>query len=386
MLTLSNILPNFYSIIIIMSYYQYNQIKNDFEQELQDVIDDVLGDESYQVQKEQLTNSLLDIFSRCSERHMNQMEPQYYPNNLPVLPNEFTNSNNCFSNLPINLYVLVDPQNSFPTQPLYYPQPTINPPMQQNPLQMTMIQQPPILPPPNLLYFPQLPFLDPIMPKKSEKSKKKHKKEKKRSHKSKDISDKKKKKESKEEEKEEKKEKKEIVDIKTFILQPGNEFKGIFQYLSTTKSGNIHDNGIINVTSNNLRNAGNSRYHPKNVVDSNINKEYMASGGNQAFICFDFKDKKVEITDYAVRNSNSGGKIRNWVFEISDDMKTWTEIDKRTEYLFTGNQGIFKVRPNRFARYCRLRHDGQFTEMVFNLIINTIELFGKLQIPKKSEF
>lgn len=365
-----------------MSNYQYNQIKNDFEQELADVIDDILGNESYQVQKEQLTNSLLDIFSQYSERYMNQIESQYYQNNLPALPNEFTNSNNCFSNLPINLYILVDPQNSFPTQPLYYPQPTINPPMQQNPpiqqnpFQMQMIQQPPILPQPSLPFFPQLPILDPITPKKSEKSKKKHKKDKKHSHKSKDSSDKKKKKESKKEPKKEE-------EIKTFSLQPGNEFQGIFHYLSSTKSGNIHDNGIIEVTSNNLRSSSDSKYHPKNVVDSNNNTtQYMANGGNEAYICFDFKEKRVEITDYVVKNSNSGGKIRNWVFEISDDKNVWTEIDKNTDYRFSGQMGSFKVRPNRFVRYCRLRHTGQFTDMVYNLVINAIELFGRIKIPK----
>lgn len=176
------------------------------------------------------------------------------------------------------------------------------------------------------------------------------------------------------------------VQIKTIPYKKGQELNGIIKYLTDKTGGNIHDNNTIEVTTN----SPYSIYHPKNLLDSISGNDYYSKVRDQnAWVCFDFKKMKIEISNYSIKSSNINPgchHIKNWVFEISDDGDKWTKIDEHSNYTeLNGNliTKTFEVSQKRFARFCRLRNNGEYygSNNNYSLVLNSIEFYGRLQEP-----
>lgn len=174
--------------------------------------------------------------------------------------------------------------------------------------------------------------------------------------------------------------------IKVFSYKEGKDFNGIINYLTSKTGKNIHDSQTIEVTSNSIYS---NEHHPKNLLDLNDNNDYWSKVKDQnAWICFDFKDMKIEISNYSIKSGNckDSNNIKNWVIEISDDGNNWIQIDQHSNY--TGLNGYriiktFSVSRKSFSRYCRFRHNGEYYGCYFSntIIIRSIEFYGRLQEP-----
>lgn len=162
-----------------------------------------------------------------------------------------------------------------------------------------------------------------------------------------------------------------------FLPKNNNEFDGILAFLTQKAGSNIHDSGIIEITSNSILGS----YHPKHLLDKS--QVYATKEGEKnAWVCFDFKNMKIEISDYRIDASKSC-PIKNWVFEVSDDKNDWKTIDTHTnDEIFKGSIKIqtFKVQKNNFSRYCRIRHTGTFCDYTTgsHMQICRIEFYGNL--------
>lgn len=174
--------------------------------------------------------------------------------------------------------------------------------------------------------------------------------------------------------------------ITTFVHQKGHEFSGIIASLTKIGGGNPHDKGLIEVTTNYYN--SNSSYHPKNLLDFNNDNEFITYDSNRdAWVCFDFKNREIEISNYTIKSStirdSNVGQIKNWVIEISSDGNDWTQIDQRlnnSELNGQGNFRTFDVSSNHFSRYCRFRHTGDYWGYPnWCLIINSIEFYGRVR-------
>lgn len=126
------------------------------------------------------------------------------------------------------------------------------------------------------------------------------------------------------------------------------------------------------------------------MLDSIVGNDYYSKVRDQnAWVCFDFKKMKIEISNYSIRSSDikvGCHHIKNWVFEISDDGDKWTKIDEHSNYTeLNGNliTKTFEVSQKHFARFCRLRNNGEYYGSNNNnsLILNSIEFYGRLQEP-----
>ena len=120
---------------------------------------------------------------------------------------------------------------------------------------------------------------------------------------------------------------------------------GIINYLTKKTGGNIHDNGTIEVTSNSFKE------HPKNLLQQQ-GKFVAKPGEKNAWICFDFKNMEVEISDYSVQSSSSCC-IKNWVFEISKDGQDWKIVDTHVDCNDLKPKNIvktYKVQEKSFVR------------------------------------
>ena len=115
--------------------------------------------------------------------------------------------------------------------------------------------------------------------------------------------------------------------------RPSNnkEFDGIFNYLTQETGGNIHNNGTIKITSNSIHG---DNHHPKNLVDYQSNNYYDSNCNVQdPTICFDLKDKRVQLTSYSIKSQNlkaGSYHLKNWVIEVSNDKNSWEIVDEHS--------------------------------------------------------
>ena len=105
------------------------------------------------------------------------------------------------------------------------------------------------------------------------------------------------------------------------------------------------------------------------------------------FICFDFKDKRIQLTCYSIKssgNSSGSGHLRNWVIEVSKDGNEWKEVDRHTnDSTLNGRNiiGTFKVNEKQtdFYHFIRLRQIGYSWRGDYFIYFPQIEFFGKLE-------
>lgn len=183
-----------------------------------------------------------------------------------------------------------------------------------------------------------------------------------------------------------------IQKVSEFEHQKGNELHGILRHLTEKTGGNIHDNGTIDISSNSIWNDDHNRYHPKNLVDYNNDNYYDSKIDGNAFICFDFKEKSIQLSCYSIESDNAeegSGHLRNWIIEVSNNAQNWIEIDRHENDGTLNGPSIiatFNIRKkqNDFYRFIRLRQTGNswincstHNQFYFPFI----EFYGKLRQP-----
>lgn len=364
MLEEQNVISNMADI----KYKFLENIQDGLSQDISYTLDDVLGSDILEKEKQDLLDALLFLFFQQVKEVGYSSDNFFVQGNLPNFKHPF-----------INFYFINPPTNSFPTQrnfnfqPLTTSVPTFNPYNFPNfQFQYPMIQPQPYQQP-SFIYPNYPPIIKEQRPKALKESKKKSDKKSTKHHK------KHHKKSSKGS-----KSKDSPLQIETFLVKDENSLNGVINYLTEKTGGNVHDNGTIEVKSNSVLE---SSCHPKNLLKKNNDfKQYAAVRGFQnAWISFDFKKMELKITDYMIRSASSCN-MKNWVLEISDDGNKWEIIDKRMNCLDL-NQGqfkvkLFKVEKSRFARFCRFRHCGEFDNYLQSnaMQISGVEFYGKLKI------
>lgn len=182
--------------------------------------------------------------------------------------------------------------------------------------------------------------------------------------------------------------------MKTFEHDSNKEFDGIMRHLSESTKGNIHDNGTIEITTNSLFNNNANLYHPKNVVDYSNNNNFYESNTElqNGEVCFDFKNKLIQLTEYSIKTSGGGQDgyhLRNWVVEASNDKKNWEIVDQHDDdSSLRGSNRIvtFKTKvkeTNSFYRYIRIRQTEKSWSNNYVFVMYYVEFYGKLKESSK---
>ena len=180
------------------------------------------------------------------------------------------------------------------------------------------------------------------------------------------------------------------VKCKEFKHQANNEFHGIMRYLTDETNGNIHENGTIEITSNSIVNDDMS-YHPKSAVDYQKDNFYFSKDDlEDATVCFDFKDKSIQLSEYTIKTFNGGENhdhLRNWVVEVSNDNEKWEIVDRHENDSTLRGRNIiatFKAKEtSNFYRFVRIRQTGKSWNDSYYFIFYFIEFYGKLKEPSK---
>lgn len=174
--------------------------------------------------------------------------------------------------------------------------------------------------------------------------------------------------------------------VTEFKYEKGKELNGLLRHLTNETGSNIHDNGTIEITSNDITSDS---CHPKNLVDYQKDNYYNTNSKGNAFICFDFKEKSVNLSSYSIKsngNSDGSNNLRNWVIEVSNNRQEWEETDRRTnDSSLNGNNIIFlfnvQNQNNKFYRFIRLRQTGETSGSPNNQYFwfKNIEFYGKMK-------
>jgi hypothetical protein len=109
-----------------------------------------------------------------------------------------------------------------------------------------------------------------------------------------------------------------LDDPPDYQLSPGG---GIIAYLTRLHDQNLHDKGIVTVTSKSL-DEGNLGQ----VVDFSLG-EVRTKGEADSWICWNFHNLVVFPTHYYVKSRS----LYSWVVESSLDGENWVDIDRRIE-------------------------------------------------------
>jgi hypothetical protein len=166
--------------------------------------------------------------------------------------------------------------------------------------------------------------------------------------------------------------------------------KGMIAHLTGVCGGNVHDRDAIIVT------ASKGDSSPKVVADLTSNdrfcSEYRPKEGDiphtrNNWICYDFKDRRVIPTHYAIRSASHGAGpgwgnyLKSWLIEISSDGEAWVEIDRKennSELAAEHAIRTFEVSRIQICRLIRLVNLGRNHQGYDCLCMCGFEILGSL--------
>jgi hypothetical protein len=163
-----------------------------------------------------------------------------------------------------------------------------------------------------------------------------------------------------------------------FEFSEGNEFHGILDHLSKSCGGNVHEKRIVDISS-----SGDDCGKCWEVASGDRLDYWYSEDAPNSWICFDFKDKRVQLESYALKSGSNGNSFpMEWEVSGSEDGVYWTSLDRRNGSELAGNSrvrwfGCADVKDE--FRYVRLQQTGKNSSKADYLVLSAIELFGVLK-------
>jgi hypothetical protein len=163
-------------------------------------------------------------------------------------------------------------------------------------------------------------------------------------------------------------------------MKAPNSLEGIISCLTKKHGGNVHENGIVAITSKSVYSD-----HPlvalENVADlSHLTSDscFTSTYEPGEWVCWDFREMRVRPTHYTIRAC----RLKSWVVEGSRDGESWTKIDRQTDnqdFMDGRRTASFAVSNPAECRFIRLtqtdkRH--KYNDDVLELC--AVEFFGTL--------
>jgi hypothetical protein len=154
-------------------------------------------------------------------------------------------------------------------------------------------------------------------------------------------------------------------------MESNRSLEGIISYLTQKYGGNVHDNGIVTITSQSVA-WGDDSCAPKNVADLATYVGFASKEGRGEWICWDFREMLVRPTHYTIRSID----LSSWVIEGSVDGANWNSIDERlSSWDSVRYVASFAVSNAVECRFLRLTRAG---ERRLALKLRGVEFFGTL--------
>jgi hypothetical protein len=156
----------------------------------------------------------------------------------------------------------------------------------------------------------------------------------------------------------------------------------------------VHNRGVVEVTSGSFEKASDagSGFVQRSVdLETELSfssafrrRDYEIDHTGNNWLCYDFKDKRILPTHYAIRTNNQyagGVHLKSWLIETSTDGQTWREVDRRedSEHLngrwFMRTFGMTEVDECRFIRLVNIGRNRFGDDRI---ALSAWEIFGGL--------
>ena len=171
---------------------------------------------------------------------------------------------------------------------------------------------------------------------------------------------------------------------KELIYRKSEPLNGIIRHLTRECGGNVYDKGVVNIMG--------IGWDIKNIL-AMTGSCYCTYETENAWICYDFNDRRVIPTSYTLRScaDRPGGKhLKSWIIEVSNDGYLWEEIDRQdnnndlNDSFVTANFEVSSV-PSKSFRFFRLRQIGPNHNGKRELWLTAMEIFGSMFMIEKIE-
>jgi hypothetical protein len=163
---------------------------------------------------------------------------------------------------------------------------------------------------------------------------------------------------------------------------------GIISYLTKKHGGNVHEQGIVTITSKSLRTFNIEIVAIKNVADLTAESRFVSGDEPGQWICWDFHEMRVIPVCYTIEAYT----LQDWELQGSVDGKRWTVIGGATgigNFELCSDVTSFPCFQRGESRYTRLPQTGQFrfirlvqtdrnSEYGHCLKLHAVEFFGTL--------
>jgi hypothetical protein len=166
-----------------------------------------------------------------------------------------------------------------------------------------------------------------------------------------------------------------------FPFNPKVELDGIIAGLTRQVDGNVADKGVVDVNASGCLDP--ARFLPKFAADLLSNSVFVSTKDPNQWLAYDFKERKVRITHYAIRSRFDGwvnsNNLKSWVIEVSQDGNDWTIVDEKQDNNDLNGTNLVKayeLKEEVEARQVRLRQTGPAHSGKYFLAISGFEVFG----------
>jgi hypothetical protein len=162
-----------------------------------------------------------------------------------------------------------------------------------------------------------------------------------------------------------------------FPLKENKSLDGIISYLIRKHGGNVHDKGIVTITSKSVY-ASDSIWSARNIGDVIDHCAFWSKNEPGQWICWDFHEMRVRPTHYTIESGSP--RLKSWVIESSLDGENWTEIDRKadsTDFQRIRDTASFTVSNPSECRFIRLTHTANHSGNDY-LAIMAFDFFGIL--------
>jgi hypothetical protein len=169
---------------------------------------------------------------------------------------------------------------------------------------------------------------------------------------------------------------------------PPSSLNGIISFLTTKFGGHVIDREIVSITTSSV---GNPERFPLRLVADFANRSvFHTTYEANSWICYDFKDMRLKVTDYSIRARYDCNRnhLRFWILEGSNDGSKWVVIDNRTNDTSLNSPGsisTFSISSGfqQEFRMIRLRQTGKDSSDQHYLCFSAIEFFGVVKELKR---
>jgi hypothetical protein len=128
-------------------------------------------------------------------------------------------------------------------------------------------------------------------------------------------------------------------------VAPDNPLDGIIAFLTREYGGNVHDKGIVTITSRSVKDG---QYAPRKVVDLTSLHPFVSQENRGEWLCWDFRKMSIRPTRYTLR----APYLARWVLEGSWDGEAWTVLDRQADISvrpFATTNWFVPCRPRSFT-------------------------------------